>query len=1299
MAAFEDLIFKMKTQGQQLASGLQSAVASIAKTQIKIPLNVIINKNEITKALKAAATGLPPVTVSIKAGITQGFASAAAAQRGLAARQGPTITPPSQLPVLAPPTLKAAGIRSQARSLGKDIIGILRASVTRRKIRSPSINIGAERKRIASQIRILVSSDIPAALSGMVSSFRSGFSRASTFVGSIASPIKRLSPLLRLAGRAARGAGGAFRGIVRGANRARRAVSGLTRAAAVLVGGRFIIGGPLFLPLAALTIAQRAFEQTAQSGDQVRQSIALFSNELSNLKGADRLERVNQLFGELRDQVFETASATGLSTKQVALGLQDILSAGFGLKDTSERFAALKAATNVAVGGVTDVRSAFRGLVAIARPFNVGFAKAADVLFAIQRLGIAPIAQLAPNLGRASAVAAQAGVSLDQFAAGIATATKAGIPLSSVVTGFRQIFSEFTKGGSGPARKALEELKKTLPGLNLNLSISSLRHLQLTGLVKELARADQQVVGQIFRRVRGLVPLLALLQNQALFQDAVNQVTNASGEAAAASQVRQQGLLFTVNRLKVTFDTLLASLGDQIAKFANIAGIIDSVTSRMRDLGETIRAIPKGDVKKFFDSFKGQQGIDKVLDFIARKAISTVATFTRAFFKILPSVLKTFAGVLAIAKRLGIKIGLLLARGIASAFSKEFGGFLKKAGKLFLALGSIGAAFGFATTIGDKFKAEGEKLDLVGALTDNIDEQKEEVIKAIDKVFSKDVNRRIQEGITSVEDAFNQTVAATLKIKTTVEQEVTGVLQAGKQNRLVLGLKKLGETVASIAPRASMQLLSLSEQLRILSARGSRPFKMEFIRKQNRAIPVIGKQIGLVEKELSKFQNRIAAINALGGPIDKKEALQLVRAKGAVSVLSNELVRLKIKFAAVQNLAFRVVVGETGKEAARQLIGRITKIPDDIRKARAELRLQILRLKEDLAIFTENKKAASIGFTLALARGNQRQVESFKSEIEIASKGIEIFSSRLINAKIKLQKLAVGLRQTNPIVDGIGASFRKFIKSATGIEFPADIFDRAFAGSEEFKKRIELLPGIVASSFRQSERFSPAPLLKTRATIESVDELETRFKRAAFNISQGIQISRRRRAILPGFKKALVGLRNRTLKLIELLSRAGKAFRNDDAINRLKKQADTIRKTIDETNKLTGAVERLKKAQIPSGASVFEAVALNRKATEAFVKAGLELAIKPIQPSDNATKLLEKIVKAVSLLEGSLGNIDESIKGQQKVAALLNNSQVQINHVGSASSDTIRLGEEAAALDFVIDVVADPSEALRTKGR
>ncbi len=208
----------------------------------------------------------------------------------------------------------------------------------------------------------------------------------------------------------------------------------------------------------------------------------------------------------LTEAARDQAKAFASSPSEQAKALYQIISAG--ATSAAQATETLTAANKLAVGGVTDVKTAADGLTSVLNAYGDQVESAAavsDALFVSVKSGKTTIGELSSNIGKVAPLAAQLGVEFDELTGSIAALTKGGITTGEAVTGVRAILAAVAK----PADEASKLAKK----LGIDFSAAGLEAKGLGGFLADLKEktggsAEQMAV--LFGGVEALVPALAL---------------------------------------------------------------------------------------------------------------------------------------------------------------------------------------------------------------------------------------------------------------------------------------------------------------------------------------------------------------------------------------------------------------------------------------------------------------------------------------------------------------------------------------------------------------------------------------------------------------------------------------------------------------------------------------------------------------------------------------------------------------------------------------------------------------------
>lgn len=208
----------------------------------------------------------------------------------------------------------------------------------------------------------------------------------------------------------------------------------------------------------------------------------------------------------LEKSALEQSAAFGGTAAGQAKAYYQVISAG--ASSAAEATDILTAANKLAVGGVTDVRTAADGLTSVLNAYGSQVESAtavSDALFVGMRAGKTTIGELSASLGKVAPLAAQTGVSFDELVASVSALTKGGIATTEAVTGVRAILAAVAK----PTKEATDLSKE----LGIQFSSAALKSKGFAGFVQDLVKqtgGSTDALAQLFGGVEALVPILAL---------------------------------------------------------------------------------------------------------------------------------------------------------------------------------------------------------------------------------------------------------------------------------------------------------------------------------------------------------------------------------------------------------------------------------------------------------------------------------------------------------------------------------------------------------------------------------------------------------------------------------------------------------------------------------------------------------------------------------------------------------------------------------------------------------------------
>ncbi len=150
-------------------------------------------------------------------------------------------------------------------------------------------------------------------------------------------------------------------------------------------------------------------------------------------------------FAEFSKDVQALAADLGVDAVESANALYQAISAGVPRENVLEF---LKIATEAAIGGVTDTKTAVDGLTTVINAFKLPMSdaqKVADIMFTTVKGGKTTFEELSAAMFNVAPIAAAAGFSFDEVSAAIATLTKQGVPTKIATTQIRAAMQQLLK--------------------------------------------------------------------------------------------------------------------------------------------------------------------------------------------------------------------------------------------------------------------------------------------------------------------------------------------------------------------------------------------------------------------------------------------------------------------------------------------------------------------------------------------------------------------------------------------------------------------------------------------------------------------------------------------------------------------------------------------------------------------------------------------------------------------------------------------------------------------------------------
>lgn len=246
----------------------------------------------------------------------------------------------------------------------------------------------------------------------------------------------------------------------------------------------------------------------------------------------------------------------GESSTVLARALYSILSASIAPTKALE---VLAIAAEAAKAGITETSVAAYAMTGIMNAY--GFAaedagKVSDILFAIVKKGQTTFGELAPAIGRVTAIAASAGITFEQVGAALATITRGGIGTNEAVTGLRAALIALMGKEKGAVELAKEH--------EVELSIQTLKTEQLTGMVQKLSKLSPEVLKNIFKETEARTALNILIKDQTGLLGDYESTLKSAGATQEAFEKMTDTLNFSFGRLWQSIKITSIEIGETL---------------------------------------------------------------------------------------------------------------------------------------------------------------------------------------------------------------------------------------------------------------------------------------------------------------------------------------------------------------------------------------------------------------------------------------------------------------------------------------------------------------------------------------------------------------------------------------------------------------------------------------------------------------------------------------------------------------------------------------------------------------
>ena len=266
--------------------------------------------------------------------------------------------------------------------------------------------------------------------------------------------------------------------------------------------------------------------------------------------------------------------ALGRDRADLARSYYEIVSGG--ITDAVKSMEVLEAATVASTAGLTSVENAAGAILSVMNAYgkeNITAEATAAKLFETVVIGRTRFEELASKIGQVTAVAANAGVSVDELLGFLGESTRVSGNTARSVTAIRSALLAIIKP-SEQAKKQIKILNDTL-GTNLKFDSDALKAKGFTKFLQEIVGAANKVKGsneilaRLFGNVRGLnVILSTAAKNSEDFATAIDRIGTSTDslETAKLEKLSTFSSQFALATSKLF--SIVRPVGDAAAEFA-----------------------------------------------------------------------------------------------------------------------------------------------------------------------------------------------------------------------------------------------------------------------------------------------------------------------------------------------------------------------------------------------------------------------------------------------------------------------------------------------------------------------------------------------------------------------------------------------------------------------------------------------------------------------------------------------------------------------------------------------------------
>jgi TP901 family phage tail tape measure protein len=334
---------------------------------------------------------------------------------------------------------------------------------------------------------------------------------------------------------------------------------------------------------------------------------------------------------ELKTAVQDLAIRTGKSTKDIAGGLYQVISA---LGDTSDSMKILDIAARAGAAGLATTDDAINLVTAVMKGYGDTSAeaaqKAADLAFQTVKLGQTTFPELAASMGRVIPIAATLKMSQEELFAGFATLTGVTGGAAEVSTQFSAILRAMLKPTA--------EMSAAIGALGYASAAAMIENEGLVGGLRNLigtTDGSQESISKLFGQAESLTAVFALAEGQSETFDAkLLSMKDTVGVLDEAFKEQAEGVNktgFGWDQLKIKMEVVAQRLGDALAPaFSKLVDLLGKVADTIQKAVSWFGNLPKP-VRDVGVAFLGILAAAGPVLIVVGKILTIIPTLAKGF--------------------------------------------------------------------------------------------------------------------------------------------------------------------------------------------------------------------------------------------------------------------------------------------------------------------------------------------------------------------------------------------------------------------------------------------------------------------------------------------------------------------------------------------------------------------------------------------------------------------------------------------------------------------------------------------